>query len=151
MDPQGLQTITSALAPVVMISAAGLLFMGMQTKNLHLGDRIRTLTTEYRLLPAGPAHEPRRRQLADQLALFERRLRLSQHALESIYLAIVCFVVTSLLLLGAATSAVLVPRATLAIFVVGVALLLTALSFEFLEMRLGLRTIASETNDIGKR
>jgi uncharacterized protein DUF2721 len=151
MDPQGLQTITSALAPVVMISAAGLLFMGMQTKNLHLGDRIRMLTTEYRALPSDPAHEPRRRQLGDQLGLFERRLRLSQHALESIYLAIVCFVVTSLLLLGAATSALFAPRVTLAIFVVGVALLLTSLAFEFAEMRLGLRTIASETSDVGRR
>ena len=152
MNPESLQTLTSAVAPVVMVSAAGLLFMGMQAKNLHLADRVRALTTEYRTLPPDPIHEPRRRQIADQVALFERRVGLSQHALECIYLSIVCFVVTSLLLLlASAAMPVVATHAVVVIFLLGVVLLLGALALEFLEMRVGLHTISIETGDIERR
>src|SRR5262245_56223984 len=81
MDPESVQLLTSAVAPVVMVSAAGLLFMGMQAKNLHLADRVRALTAESRALPPDSTQEPRRRQIADQLVMFRRRLVLSQRAL----------------------------------------------------------------------
>ena len=35
MEPQSLQAISSAAAPVVMVSAAGLLSAGIQTQPLH--------------------------------------------------------------------------------------------------------------------
>lgn len=145
MDPQNLPLITSAVAPVVMVSAAGLLFLGIQTKNLHLADRIRALVLEYRTLETTPGEPARREQIVEQLRLFDKRIRLSQHALELLYLAILCFVVTSLLLASAAWLAdwaltVAIP----AIFVSGVGVLLTALIIEFLEMRVGLRTIGIE-------
>jgi Na+/melibiose symporter-like transporter len=145
MEPQTLPVITSAVAPIVMVSAAGLLFMGLQSKNLHLADRIRALTAEYRASPATPAELERRQQIVDQLRLFQRRIRLSQRALELIYLSIVCFVTTSLLLpavtwLGGRVQTL----AVAGLFVLGVALLLTALIVEFLEMRVGLKTIGIE-------
>jgi len=91
-------TLTAAVAPIVLVSAAGLLLNGMQTKNLHLSDRIRGLTAEVR----NPALTPvRRRQVTDQLPYFAQRIRLSQHALELLYIAILCFVGTSLLLASA--------------------------------------------------
>jgi Protein of unknown function (DUF2721) len=149
MDPSNLEAITAAAAPIVMVSAAGLLFMGIQAKNLHLSDRIRGLTAEYRTLPA--THAARRDQILGQLALFTRRVRLSQRALECLYLAMVCFVLTALLLatiswIGQRGTAVVVGS----LFVVGVALLPLALVLEFLEMRLGLQTIDLETAGISR-
>ena len=50
METQTFQVITSAVAPIVMVSAAGLLYTGVQAKNLHLADRLRALMCEYRTL-----------------------------------------------------------------------------------------------------
>jgi ribosome recycling factor len=81
MGPQSVDILTTAVAPIVMVSAAGLLFNGVQAKNLHLSDRIRGLMVEVR----NPATTPdRRQQVVAQLAYFDRRMRLSQHALELI-------------------------------------------------------------------
>jgi multisubunit Na+/H+ antiporter MnhB subunit len=90
-----LSLITAAVAPIVMLSATGLLFIGLQTRNLPLADRMRELAKEHRNLPA----EPRRAQRREaQLRLFERRICLSQRALELLYIALVGFIVTALLL-----------------------------------------------------
>ncbi|HEV8673714.1 MAG TPA: DUF2721 domain-containing protein [Methylomirabilota bacterium] len=145
MDTPNLPLITSAVAPVVMVSAAGLLFMGMQTKNLHLADRVRALMVEYRGLGSSAAETERRDRIVQQLRLFEVRVRLSQRALELLYAAIVCFVLTSLLLAaGAWSTSEVLTVASAGIFVVGVGLLLTALIMEFREMRVGLKTIGIE-------
>jgi hypothetical protein len=151
VEPQTGSLITSAIAPVVMVSATGLLFMSVQAKNLHLADRLRALAGEYRALTAAGS-SARSEQIARQLPLFERRIRLSQRALDLLYLALVCFVLTSLLL--AATRwlgglARLAPEAGL--FVLGVGFLLAALIAEYLEMRVGLETIAIETEDLRPR
>lgn len=145
MEPLNLQTITSAAAPVVMVSAAGLLFMGLQTKNLHLADRIRTLATEYRALVGDPQHKQRLEQLRDQLVLFERRIRFSQRALESLQISMLCFVMTSMFLASTTwVRGVLITVVIAALFFGGVSLFLIALLLEFLEMRAGLKTIGIE-------
>ncbi len=145
MEPRGFELITSAVAPIVMVSAAGLLSMGVQTKNLHLADRVRTLMSEYRTLTPESAHEQRRAQIVEQLAVFRLRVRLSQRALQSVYLAMVAFVLTSLLLaatpwLGGEGA----PRLVAAVFLLGVVFLLVTLVLEFWEMYLGLRTVDME-------
>ena len=38
MELQSLQVITSAIAPVVMVSATGLPLVGVQAKHLHLAE-----------------------------------------------------------------------------------------------------------------
>ena len=137
--------ITSAVAPIVMVSAAGLLFMGVQTKNLHLSDRIRTLMAEYRTLTLRPTDEARRQQILQQVVLFDRRIRLSQRSLELLYIAIVCFVLTSLLLAAAPwVGGIVMPASTAGVFVAGVVFLLLALLMEYREMHVGLKTIATE-------
>ncbi len=135
------------MAPVVLVSAAGLLFSGIQAKNLHLSDRIRALAAELRN-PATTAE--RRRQVTEQLPCFDRRIRLSQRALQVLQLAILCFVLTSLLLAAAlwAGASALPPVAIL--FAAGVALLVAALVLEFVEMSLGLRTVDIELRDVAR-
>jgi hypothetical protein len=148
MELRSFQVITSAIAPVVMVSATGLLFMGVQAKHLHLADRLRALMTEYRTLGADPAHQDRREPLVAQLVLFTKRIRLSLRALELLYVAVFCFVMTSLFLVSESFTAPLVtPAVTPVMFVLGVSCLLLALVFEFLELRTGLTTILIETSD----
>ena len=62
MELQSFQVITSAIAPVVMVSATGLLFVGVRAKHLHLADRLRALMTEYRTLGTDATHQERREQ-----------------------------------------------------------------------------------------
>ena len=125
MEPQTMQVLTSAVAPIVMVSASGLLFNGVQTKSLHLSDRIRTLMSDCR----SPGTTPERRQEAvEQLVLFMRRLRLSQGALQLLYIAILCFVATSLLLASASWMSLPVLLALITVvFVGGVSLPIAAL------------------------
>jgi len=145
MEMQSLQFITSALAPVVMVSASGLLFNGIQAKHLHSADRLRALMTEYRGLDKDASRQERREQIIKQVALFRRRMWLSQHALESIYIAVVCFVITSLFLASETFMlGVITPHLTAAMFILGVVFLLLALFLEFLELHAGLRTISIE-------
>jgi uncharacterized membrane protein (DUF485 family) len=146
METSAVDLIATAVAPIVMVSATGLLFIGVQTKNLHLADRVRDLMREYREAISRKDTE-RREALRAQIVLFERRIRLSQRALELLYGAIVSFVTTTLLLAVApwmGQTAVPSP-VTAGIFLLGIASLLLALVLEFVEVRAGLSTIAIET------
>src|SRR3989441_12524472 len=137
----------TAVAPIVMVSAGGLMFTGIQTENLHLADRTRDLTRGPRAA-GGPDAAVRREAIRAQITLFEKRLRTSQHALESIYLAIFCFVATAMLL----ATAPWLGRATMvgagAVFTLGIAFVLLAIVLEFLEMRAGLETMAIELRSL---
>lgn len=147
MPADGLASLTSAVAPVVMVSAAGLLFNGVQAKNLHISDRIRALMTELRRSETG---DGRRAQIREQLALFDRRIRLSQWALDMIYAAILCFVVASLLLASAGWfEAPVLPVGVMFVFALGVVVLMAALVLEFVEMLVALKTIQIEMRDAG--
>lgn len=142
MDGQSLDSLTAAVAPVVMVSAAGLLFNGVQAKNLHLSDRIRALAAEMRHPELTPT---RRTQVLGQLALFHTRIRLSQWSLDFIYLAILCFILTSLLLASTLwIGPPALPALITAVFLLGVAVLVVALGLEFVEMAIALRTIDIE-------
>jgi hypothetical protein len=141
VDGQSLDSLTAAVAPVVMVSAAGLLFNGVQAKNLHLSDRIRALA-EMRHPGLTPT---RRTQVLGQLALFHTRIRLSQWSLDFIYLAILCFILPSLLLASRLwIGPPVLPALITAIFLLGVAVLVVALGLDFVEMAIALRTIDIE-------
>ena len=75
LDVQSFDSLTAAIAPVVMVSATGLIFNGVQAKNLRLSDRIRALAMEARR-PELP--RARQIQVRTQVKLFRARIRLSQ-------------------------------------------------------------------------
>jgi len=146
METSTVDVIATAVAPIVMVSATGLLFLGVQTKNIHLADRVRDLMREYREAISCQDKE-HREALRAQIVLLEKRIRLSHRALELLYGAIVSFVTTTLLLAIAPwIGHTVVPSpVTAGIFILGIASLLLALVLEFLEMRAGLSTIAIAT------
>jgi hypothetical protein len=97
MEVSTVDVIATAVAPIVMVSATSLLFIGVQTNNIHLADRARDLITEHRKA-IRCKDRGRREAVTAQILLFERRIRLSQRALELLCGAIVSFVTTTLLL-----------------------------------------------------
>ena len=83
--------------------------------------------TEYRTLGPDAAHRERREQIVAQPVLFTKRIRLSLRALELLYVAVFCFVMTSLFLVSESFTAPLVtPTVTPVMFVLGVSCLLVA-------------------------
>jgi len=69
--------------------------------------------------------------------------------LELLYIAILCFVGTSLLLASAfGVGSTVLPGVITGVFLMGVALLIVALVLEFVEMWIGLKTIDIELQGI---
>jgi hypothetical protein len=98
-----IQHIQAILAPAVMVSACGLLLLGMQNKYGRIIDRMRILTRE-RLALLGQGGEPLAaerlpvidRQIRDLL----RRTRIQHDAVLLLFLAVGLFVLDMLLIGG---------------------------------------------------
>ena len=129
MDGQSLDSLTAAVAPVVMVSAAGLLFNGVQAKNLHLSDRIRAprrrCGTRSSRPPAGHrcwANWPCSTPASDSA---------NGRSTSSTSLSL-CFILTSLLLASTLwIGPPALPALITAVFLLGVAVLVVALGLEF--------------------
>jgi hypothetical protein len=143
-----LAVISAAVTPVVMVSACAILITGVGAKHAGLSDRIRDLAGELR---ATPAEGARRELLRRQLRAFNRRATFSWLAHCLLYLACITFsatVLTALLGLRREPWGGL----TLALFVLGILLLLSALLLELAELLLAQATLRLEVEDaLGKR
>jgi Protein of unknown function (DUF2721) len=139
-----LQVIAAAVTPVVMISAAAVLILGVNQKHASLGDRVRALSAEFRA--AGTTAE-RRESIRAQIRLFERRLGYVATAHLWLYASVVCFVGTVLVITLTARSPAW-DRVALGIFVLGIALMLGAPIMEVVELRLAHRALDQELSDV---
>src|SRR5260370_25473130 len=81
--------ISAAVTPVVMISANAILISAITSKHQSMSDRLRALTAEWRNA-ATPV--TRREAIADQLRLFEERLRWVTWSHIILYIATACFI-----------------------------------------------------------
>jgi len=139
-----LQLIATAVTPVVMISTAATLILGINTKHQSMADRLRALTAEHRQAATPQA---RRILIAQQLRWFERRIHYAAAAHRMLYLAIVLFLFTILLLILAPAKLSWTPAAY-TFFVLGVLLMLAAAGFEFMELRWTNLTLRLEMQDV---
>lgn len=139
-----LQLITAAVTPVVMISTSALLIVGINAKHQSMSDRVRTLTTEFR---APSTKSERRAAISRQAHLFERRIAYTATGHRLLYLAIVLFLVTILLIIVSPLNVAWTPAAY-ALFFSGVLLMLTAVAFELLELSFSNRTLQAEIHDV---
>jgi hypothetical protein len=97
MSADTLPRIASAVTPAVMVSACGLIVLGLINLSQALSGRLRDLTREHR---AGPTTEVRRQVIRRQVAILARRHLTVTWAIFLVYGAILAFTVTSLLFLG---------------------------------------------------
>lgn len=85
-----IEIISGMLAPGIMISACGLLLLGMNNKYSLVVNRIRTLNTEFRSLDA--TDNERRENVKIQLPLLIKRMRLIRNAVWLYTIAIAMFI-----------------------------------------------------------
>lgn len=87
--------IQAMLAPAVMVSACGLLLLGMNNKYSLVIDRIRALHLEKRV-HADTLTQGRRENIDAQLKTFRRRVYMVRNAVVGYAVAVGCFILTSL-------------------------------------------------------
>ena len=97
--------IQAMLAPGIMISACGLLLLGMNNKYSLVVSRIRALADEKRKLITPPKHgnlnmveENRLKNINTEIELFAFRVVLVKKAVTSYYIAVAFFIFASLLI-----------------------------------------------------
>jgi hypothetical protein len=141
-DP--LRIVTTAVAPVVMVSATAILISGVNTRYISISDRVRNLAHEYR---GDGVTSARRLNIQLQLAVFQRRLWLVSWAARLLYSAVLCYLtITMLICLG--TLRMEFAAVTLPIFVIGVGLVALAIVLQFLEIQASHRTLDLEAAEI---
>lgn len=139
-----LQQVAAAVTPAVMVSACGLVALGLDNQTARMAMRLRELTHEWRGLPEPSA---RRAVLVSQVAVLDRRHGLYSWALLLVYGALFAFVVTSLLSL--ATAFWPIPaELPVVTFGLGVAMLAGMAVFVIAAVRLARRTIRAEVAEI---
>ncbi len=139
-----LQLITSAVTPVVMLSAAAALILGVNQKHSSLSDRLRTLAADFRRAETSPE---RRLVIQAQVRLLDRRFRWTSLAHVWLHGSVAAFGLMVLVL-------TITPRTrfwnhvALGLFVLGDGLVLIAVLAEILELRLARETLEMEVVDV---
>jgi hypothetical protein len=146
MPTDPLSVVTSAVAPVVMVSATAILISGVNSRYISISDRVRNLTREFR--QDNPSAE-RRSNIRSQMVIFHRRLHLVSWAARVLYAAAGCFVSVALLI-GASAWRQGMDAITLPIFLVGLTLTIAAIIFQVLELQGSNATIDLESADVLK-
>lgn len=105
MEYSTVNLIQSMLAPGLMISACGLLLLTTNNKYSFVVDRIRLLNEEKRQILWGknekeisPEEKLRLQNVMEQLQLFFRRIGFIRNAVLSYTVAVVLFIITSILI-----------------------------------------------------
>jgi hypothetical protein len=139
-----LQPIAAAGTPAVMVSACGLLALGLDNQTARMASRLRDLAREHRD-PALPA--PRRALVAEQVRVLDRRHGLYARALLLVYGACFAFVATSLLWL--AQVFVDVPaELPVVVFALGVVMLAAMAVLVIASIALARATISAEAAEV---
>ena len=154
------QKIQYMIAPAVMVSSSALLLLGFHNKFSNLASRFRVLNQEKRLLSQKVHHETaealRLKSLVEQVDQLMKRASLVKNSILFTYLAIICFVSTSIFIflnvyvtfqLNTAIAVVTPFQLNYAIAVVilaGFLSLVAACTFMILETMLFYRVIAIE-------
>lgn len=146
------RTIQTILAPAVMISACGLLLLGMQNRYGRINDRLRALARErLDLLPRRDTPQAQvrldaiERQIPDLLA----RLRIQRNAVYDLFAAVIVFVVDAFVIAASLfVRAAWLNAAALAVFLVGMGLVLWAMVLAAREIAISARAVTLEVEEI---
>ena len=148
--------IQAMLAPGIMISACGLLLLGMNNKYSLVVSRIRALADEKRKLITPPKHgnlnkveETRLNNINLEIELFAFRVVLVKKAVTSYYIAVAFFILSSLLI---GLNFVIEMKATYIIalisFLSGMISVVVGVYYAALEIRKGLEIVKIEIVNI---
>lgn len=142
IDP--LAILTSAVTPVVMVSATAILISVVNARYSAVSDRVRNLAHEYRTDSIPPE---RRRVIREQVLIFRRRIRLVSWAVRLLFLAVGTFIAVALMI-SFSLWRHWFDMALPITFFVGLLLVSTAILLVFLELSESNRTIYMEAEDV---
>lgn len=140
-DAEVVQRIAGAVTPAVMVSACGLLALGLDNQAARMTTRLRDLAREFR----GDCGDARERALRDEVVVLSRRHGLYVAALLFNYGALLSFVLASASALWLRTELVLVT------FGAGVLLLAGMAVCTLSSVRLSRRAIVLEEREVLRR
>jgi hypothetical protein len=140
-DTDALARIAAAVTPAVMVSACGLLALGLDNQAARMTGRLRDLAREYR----GTNDERRRRHLRSETRVLSRRHALYTGALLANYAALASFLLSSATALAFGAT---FPGAVLALFGCGVVLLLVMAVSTLLSVRMSRHSIVIEEREV---
>ena len=148
--------IQAMLAPGIMISACGLLLLGMNNKYSIVVNRIRALTDEKRRLISIPKQgiltsdeEKRLENINVQIHLFAYRVVLVKEAVTSYYVAVAFYIFSSLLIgLNFLSDKQLPHIFALAFFLCGMVSVVVGVYFAIQEIRKGLEIVKIEITNV---
>ena len=139
-----LQQVAAAVTPAVMVSACGLVALGLDNQISRMSSRARELAREHR----DPDLPPGRRALvAAQVRVLERRHGLYSRALLLVYGALFAFVVTSALWLGEAYVTI-PPEFPVIVFALGVLMLAGMAVFVIAAVTLARTALQAEVDEV---
>jgi hypothetical protein len=136
--------ISAAVTPVVMISANAILISAISSKHQSMSDRLRALTAEWRNAATAVA---RREAIADQVRLFDERLRWVTLSHIILYMATACFIAMVIVIAVSPTLEVL-SGASLGLLIAGVALMFLGILLELLDLAKARATVGLEVKDV---
>jgi len=150
------KTISLILAPVVMLTACGLLVSGMLQQYSAINGRVRAMTAE-RLSLLGETEagannargRERRIEIDHQVPMLLHRHRLVRDAVLCVYAAVLVFV-SSMFVIAAAAEAKsgALATAALVVFLAGTAVLLVGMVFIALDIRTSHESLEYETTRV---
>jgi Protein of unknown function (DUF2721) len=136
--------ISAAVTPVVMISANAILISAISSKHQSMSDRLRALTAEWRNA-ATPA--VRRDAIAEQVRLFDKRLRWITWSHIILYTATACFI-AMVIVIAVSPALNVLSGASLGLLITGVALMFLGILLELLDLAKARTTAGLEVKDV---
>jgi len=148
MDETIIGIIKGMLAPGIMISACGLLLLGMNNKYSLVVNRIRTLNNELRELDKN--HQERRDCILTQLPLLIDRMKIIRNAvwLYTLSIAMFLFSIFSLGIYFMNGKTVSSTIFSLVLLIIGLLTVLFGVLYAAKEVRLGYKILRIETKNI---
>lgn len=142
------EIIQGMLAPGIMISACGLLLLGMNNKYSLVVNRIRTLNLEFRSLETD--NDERRTSILKQLPLLIDRMKLIRNAvwLYTIGIAMFIFSIFSIGLYLINENTMMLTVLSISIFVIALLSVLIGVLYAAKEVLLGYKILKIETKNI---
>ncbi len=148
MDETIIGIIKSMLAPAIMISACGLLLLGINNKYSLVVNRIRTLNSEFREL--GMDKKDRRECILTQLPLLIERMKIIRNAvwLYTVSIAMFLFSIFSIGVYFWCGKTMLSIVVSLLLLIVALLTVLFGVLYAAKEVRLGYKILRIETKNI---
>jgi hypothetical protein len=136
--------ISAAVTPVVMISANAILISAISSKHQSMSDRLRALTAEWRNATTAVT---RREAIADQVRIFDVRLRWVTLSHIVLYTATACFI-AMVIVIAVSPALEALSGASLGLLIAGLALMFMGILLELLDLAKARATVGLEVKDV---